>query len=49
MYILKSLDAHVILYMYVDNFLCGTSLDVINNTQSFLSSNFDIKYLGENN
>ena len=38
----------VIMCLYVDDILIfGTNLDVINEVKSFLSQNFDMKYLGE--
>ena len=38
----------VILCLYVDDILIfGTSIDEINDVKSFLSQNFDMKYLGE--
>ncbi|XP_071940012.1 uncharacterized protein [Coffea arabica] len=41
-------DQYVIISLYVDDMLIfGTSLDIVNNTKYFLSSNFDMKDLGE--
>ena len=49
---LKSFDSntYVIICLYVDDILIfGTSIEVINNTKSFLASNFDMKNMGEAN
>ncbi|KAK9723642.1 hypothetical protein RND81_05G015100 [Saponaria officinalis] len=44
----KTKDGCVIVCLYVDDMLIfGTNMDVINDTKSFLSSRFDMKYLGE--
>ncbi|XP_071905928.1 uncharacterized protein [Coffea arabica] len=41
-------DQYVIISLYVDDMLIfGTSLDIVNSTKYFLSSNFDMKDLGE--
>lgn len=41
-------DSCVIIHLYVDNILIfGTNIGHINDTKSFLSSNFDMKDLGQ--
>lgn len=39
----------VIIYLYDDMLIFGLSLDIVEYTKCLLSSNFDIKHLGEIN